>query len=381
MRSATRTLPTGRIAALDLDAPAPTDWRARLHQAWLAPIPGVLREHAWFIALSLFYITSGYAVAIAYGQEVTVTLYGDIHIDLYVNFASAFVILRIIWVLAKYRPDSPLRFLWNDLRETFLSPRRVLNALPVFFLLPLALSVMTSLKRLIPVIVPFSWDPAFAEIDRILHGGFHPWELLQPLLGYPPVTVAVSYAYTMPWLAMVMFLQFWFTFSFDRERMRFLLTYLLCWLILGNVAATALSSVGPCYYQYFFDGPDPFAPLMAYLNGVADGYRLPSILGQEYLWASYQEDFLRLGSGISAMPSMHIVNGFLLVLVCWRRHWCLRWGSILFLAVLQIGSVHLAWHYAIDGYVGMIVTGLFWWLVGRALAWRDLRRSPAPATG
>jgi hypothetical protein len=34
------------------------------------------------------------------------------------------------------------------------------------------------------------------------------------------------------------------------------------------------------------------------------------------------------------------------------------------------GSVHLAWHYAVDGYVSVLGMLLIWWIVGRALDWK-----------
>lgn len=39
----------------------------------------------------------------------------------------------------------------------------------------------------------------------------------------------------------------------------------------------------------------------------------------------------------------------------------LMWGYVL---AIQIGSVHLAWHYAIDGYLSAILTLVIWKSVG-----------------
>jgi len=296
-----------------------------------------------------------------------------VHFVLYGAFLFAALVWRMIQQCYRHRPVSPLRFVWADWTGAFITPWRIANALPALILIPLVLSMVSSLKRMIPLIAPFSWDPALADADYLLHGGHQPWELLQPVLGSPPVTYFFSVAYTLPWFTLIVLLQFWMTFSTDPRRMRFLLTYLLCWTLLGTGLAILFSSAGPAYYGRVAVGADPFAPLLAYLGDVGQSYELPSQIAQAYLWDSYQKDFLRLGNGISAMPSLHLAMAFLLVLASWRLHWCFRLAAGLFLIVLLAGSVHLAWHYAVDGYAGIAAAGTIYLAVCRALTWREGR--------
>lgn len=342
---------------------------------WLVALSQSLREQSWFIGLCAVYLLTALAVAQAYGQTLSFSLYSAYHLGIYASFAAAIVVGRVIWILLYHRPARPFHFVGADLRHNVLSRRRICMAAPVFILLPIVLSTMTSLKWMIPLITPFDWDQRFMEMDQLLHGGYHPWELLQPLLGYPLVTVIMSYVYTVPWLITLLFLQFWHTVTLEAGRMRFLLSYVLCWFLIGNGLATAFPSAGPCFYHYFVTGPNPFGPLMTYLHGVAEHYRLPSVLAQEYLWSISEQDIAALGSGISAMPSMHISTTFLAVLVCWGRHPALRWGSILLLVLVMAGSVHLGWHYAVDGYVAIAATGAIWHAVGRVVE-RDTRHRP-----
>ncbi len=350
-------------------------WRALASgpHPWLRLCQHTLVTQSWFIAAAILYLLIGFALGAAYDQRISLGMYSGIHIVLYGNFLFAVIVWRMARQLYRRRPANPLRFVWADLTREFITPWRIFHALPALILLPLVLSMISSLKKMIPLIAPFSWDPVLAEFDSVLHGGYQPWELLQPLFGYPLVTYVFSVAYSVPWLMLVLLMQFWLTFSVSPRRMRFLLTYLLCWTLLGTGVAILFSSAGPIYYGRVVLGPDPFAPLLAYLGNVGQAYELPSSIAQAYLWTSYENGILSPGIGISAMPSLHISMAFLMVLVCWRVHWCARLATILYLLVLLVGSVLLAWHYAIDGYVSIFTTGLIYLGVTRVLARHESR--------
>ncbi len=337
------------------------------------PFLDALSQQSWFIVLATAFILFGYVLSRLYDQPFSILLYSKFHFAVYLALIVTFLVSRIAKIIYQHRPERPLMFVWNDFMGPYRVPRRLLYGLPALLLLPLVHSAHTSLKLLIPVISPFAWDKALAGLDAAVHGGTAPWELLQPILGYLPITHWIDYLYGPPWFWMIIFMQFWFTFTLDSQRQRFLITYVLCWLLLGSLLATLLSSVGPVYYGQFVEGPDPFVPLFSYLDLVGDSYQMRARLSQEYLWQAHIERNLALGVGISAMPSLHVSMGFLFVLVTWRYHWILRVVSVSYLIVLLIGSVHLGWHYAIDGYVAILGTALIWWAVGRALAWRERR--------
>jgi TRAP-type C4-dicarboxylate transport system permease small subunit len=88
------------------------------------------------------------------------------------------------------------------------------------------------------------------------------------------------------------------------------------------------------------------------------------------LWSLYADGTVGLGGGVSAMPSMHVSMAFLFVLLGWRVNRLLGIGALVFCTAIEVASVHLGWHYAIDGYASVALTGLIWWAVGRALDWR-----------
>ena len=69
--------------------------------------------------------------------------------------------------------------------------------------------------------------------------------------------------------------------------------------------------------------------------------------------------------GISAMPSIHVAMAVVFALLGMRVNCWLGIVLIAYAVIIQIGSVILGWHYAIDGYVSIILTILLWKLVGK----------------
>jgi membrane-associated phospholipid phosphatase len=87
---------------------------------------------------------------------------------------------------------------------------------------------------------------------------------------------------------------------------------------------------------------------------------LPAVPLQQTLWADYVSSGDMLGGGVSAFPSMHVAMAITIALAASRLH---RWlGALLWLFAffIQIGSVHLGWHYAVDGYASTLLALLFW---------------------
>jgi len=94
---------------------------------------------------------------------------------------------------------------------------------------------------------------------------------------------------------------------------------------------------------------------------------------QDYLWGLYTKGALGIGSGISAMPSMHISMAWLLFLFSRQVHRIIGWVMLAYTLLLMVGSVHLGWHYSVDGYTSIITTSLLWFAV---TGWCGRRFSP-----
>jgi hypothetical protein len=137
-----------------------------------------------------------------------------------------------------------------------------------------------------------------------------------------------------------------------------------------------LASGGPVYYGRLTGLADPYAPLLDYLHRVAAKWPVWSVDVQDMMWSIYAKSAHsnEVGVSISAMPSMHIATActFFLVARASNRRLSLPFG--LFLLAMLLGSVHLGWHYAIDGYAGIAGTLVLWWLCGVVLRHPPIRR-------
>ncbi len=335
-----------------------------------ADLLAVLRDHRLFIALIGGYTLAGWVTTslLGAGDRFGPMLYSETLAVIVGVFLVAFFGGYPIYVIAFVRPKRLTAYIVANMADRFLTRRRLLAALPVFVMMPVFLGAFTSLKSLIPVMNPYGWDVTFAAWDRTLHGGLDPWEWLQPLLGHPLISTSINLIYN-SWLAVLYIVLLWQTFSTQnpRLRMQFLLTFVLTWVLLGTVAATALASAGPVYFGRVTGVEDSFAPLMAYLQSVNESYPIGALNAQEFLWKIYLEGGYAPGSGISAMPSLHVAMVFLFALLGWRSG--LFPGMVLtaYAVVIFIGSVNLGWHYAIDGYVGIAGAWLIWKFAGFVL--------------
>lgn len=334
-----------------------------------------LRENSPIV---LFVLVYGLApVAVYIRVEIPVAPYRDI----LVSYAGFFAVTAVsafaafaLWYLHNTRIRKVKNFqavAWQRIRHDFLRRERLLLALPVLALWPITASGFTYLKSVIPLVQPFYLDPMLAEWDRALHFGTDPWRYLQPVLGYAPVTYLIGFGYALWFLILqaVLVLQAAATGN-RKRRLQFLLTMALTWAVVGSLIATLMSSVGPCYFGLTYDGPDPFAEQVAYLRGVAAGVAetigLPftTTVLQDLLWQSYSTNGFGMVRGISAAPSMHIASTWIIARLAWDMGKAARIAGCAFLGFIFIGSIHLGWHYAIDGYMAVALAWLLWRTVG-----------------
>jgi hypothetical protein len=278
------------------------------------------------------------------------------------------LMMRFYHVALYLKPESPIHALLLDIRRFLTDPARMANGLPVLVIIATLGFIFSDIQSNVLTLNPNTWDADFAEVEKTLHFGYQPWRLLQPLIGYAPITFLINLNYNMWFFSMMMFLIF---FGFARHsnelRTRFILSYLLLWIVGGNILAVIFSSAGPCYFSRLGLSPDPYGDLMTYLRTVNETIPVWAIGFQDALWAGHlhHTDV----SEVSAMPSLHNASAMLFTYTGYKID--RFWGRILtaHAILIFVGSIHLAWHYAIDSYVSWFLTTIVWFAMAPVARW------------
>ncbi|MDV4146076.1 phosphatase PAP2 family protein [Shimia sp. FJ5] len=277
-------------------------------------------------------------------------------------FLLLLLVGRFLHLAFVVRPQRPIHQMMTDARRVFLDFERISLGMVALVAFMVFMGTFAYLKFAIPFVNPFSWDVTFAEWDRALHFGVDPYKIVLGLIGTPMVATGVNAAYH-GWLFLMYFSVILACFSKENRatHYRYLISFVAVWFLGGNVIATLLSSAGPVYYERLGFGAD-FVALTETLKGYDAVGRIWALDVHEMLWEGYVAE--GRARGISAMPSMHVASSVLMMLYAYTYG---RWaGRIMavFAGVIMVGSVMLAWHYAIDGYLGAAIAVLGWKLAG-----------------
>jgi len=263
-----------------------------------------------------------------------------------ITIAGMIALLRPLYLVVRLHPE-PLKQLVADIKAHWPT----LLAMAVMLLaLPETLDAATRFKKIIPQIQPFYLDPMIVKLERSLLG-MDAWRYTHAVIG-PSLTRMIDLIYGL-WQLVNIGLLCWISLTPDRRfQLRAGISYQLAWLLMGAGLAMALSSVGPCFYEDYF-GQDDFAPLMRQLREIGGEDGLHSLTAMNYLLASAGTD--AIGGGISALPSLHVGIATLTVLIAndrFPRSWWPKALATSYALIIFVGSVHLGWHYAIDGILG-----------------------------
>lgn len=220
--------------------------------------------------------------------------------------------------------------------------------------------IYATFKQAIPSLTTYGSDPFLAQLDRLFHLGRDPWEWTHGLLGGHGLQI-LDGIYTSWYAVLVASIPLFATWAPTRIRHRFFLTFAATLMLCGSLGATLLASGGPAYFFEFTGDAARFAPLLDSLRGTE------ALATQERLWEYFSGEAENLYGGISAMPSMHVAVVVLLALASFRWNRWVGWLAAGYASLIFLGSFHLAWHYAIDGYASAFAVGGLWILSGRVV--------------
>ncbi len=206
------------------------------------------------------------------------------------------------------------------------------------FLAGLNMTTFMWTKPLLNYLVPFWADPLLADLDSGLFLGNDPWRLLGWLNSSP-----MAIFYHRGWFAMmILTLIAVLAAPPSPQKSAVMTTYFLLWSVAGPLIHILLPAAGPIFYAQLGYG-DRFAGL-ASVSETADV--------ATYLWTIYAGEGFGPGSGISAMPSLHIATVAWMIIAV--RTFAPRMSVPMMAAGLLVFllSIALGWHYAVDGVVG-----------------------------
>lgn len=316
-------------------------------------------------ALVLSYSTVAAFITVLFFEKIPIQMYSlDLYIYAFLMPASFIAIFCFLWS-GYVRKEK----IYGPLLRWFAS---ILLASCFILFWP----SFTTLKLVIPKIQPFWFDRYLIEIDRWLHFGVEPWRIIHST-GLFNESAVFDFIYFKMWLCATTFgLLYIIYFDKDhRRRTHYIFLFVLTWVILGNILALIFSSAGPLYVERL-NGNPAFRDLMSAL--VAAGYdKSGFFIVQNELWQNFTLDKQQFGSGISAFPSVHVGVACVTSLYMAERSRWLKAPALAFVILILAGSVFCGWHYAIDGYVSIVVV-LAMHRVLRSLFEHSLRTGLAP---
>ncbi|HQR46198.1 MAG TPA: phosphatase PAP2 family protein, partial [Thermoanaerobaculia bacterium] len=212
------------------------------------------------------------------------------------------------------------------------------------------------LKVFVPRLNGWVTDPLLATLDLRIHFGISPnrflielfpsagfWRFLDLYYAQFLLTMGVAFA--------------WFGSALSRrDRGRFAAGFALLW-IAGAWIYVAVPSLGPCYVF-----PDEYAAVRPAMPLQTQTQRL--LLVQYDAVTKGSEALRKTGInsafGIGAMPSLHVAGQAFVAFFARRRSPRLGFLFGLFAVLTLAGSLISGWHYAVDGYAGILLAWGAW---------------------
>lgn len=324
-----------------------------------------IEDHDFHVSLIVVYFLFSLYIAGATKALGVISTSYYVIVKHFVDFALLFLLFFVLYTfLANIGQGfSCFKLLLRKFRQIF-SVNNICNMVFVISFLPLFMSSYVIFKIFINQIVSFRYDYIFYELDKFMHFGKSPWQILHPYLSSVQITKAIDVIYGFGWFTSWYLIFILLCINDDRElRYIFYSTFLLSWIVLGSCFNYLFPSAGPCYVDKIAYFENSYNDLISYLIYVDSQTKLNAFVAQNSLWTAYSESVFSFGCGISAMPSMHLSMMTTTTLGALRINKIYGSASAIMAFIIFIGSIHLGWHYAVDAYFSIIVTIIIWFIM------------------
>jgi hypothetical protein len=207
------------------------------------------------------------------------------------------------------------------------------------------------LKVAVPLLNRRLWDESLWRLDALLHGGASPAVFIAHGFAGTPLVALLDVWYSW-WIPSVFYtMAFFAVWPLRHVSRQFMLSCVLLWS-LGAWLYLAVPALGPIYVD-----PAIWQPLAEDLPRAR--------AGQQALWDNYGKMIAGRETGvlhqfnptrgIAALPSLHVAAHALFAL--WSRRVAPRLYVPFLIATLLtfLGSLVTGWHYAVDGYLGILL--------------------------
>lgn len=261
---------------------------------------------------------------------------------------------------------QPLKRFAGRVKLAYIYRSKLISAFVLLSAISIFMSSYSTMKSLIPIVNMFYLDDLLHQANLWIFLGHQPGLSIVKWLDNPFYLFIINFNYNL-WFFLMWFIVVYFLIAKkSTNRTSFFISWIGCWGLLGAVLAMLLSSAGPVYVEKLDPTNLTYQPLMLLLQEkhswlVEQGWPgLFSLNTQELLWLAYTENLEMLGSGISAMPSLHVSIAVLMALSMREENKFISYFLWFFTVIIFIGSFALGWHYFLDGIVGAPLTYLIW---------------------
>jgi hypothetical protein len=362
---------------------------SKLAKLYFAAILNAIRSDASIYGLLLIYLACGTAYVLIKGGM----LFGALDVYLHTCLLTYCVILPFAVLIAGIaRIMHRLNQRRSVAYRAMFGPRRVARFIAGTLLMVLVLAPFEAMFASIKSAFSegnFGYDKPIADLDKLIHFGHAPVRYMLSVAQNEWVLRAIEFNYDVLWFVLCFGILYWVAISprADAFRLRYCGTFFAVWVIVGNVIAGLFPTAGPAFYSLVTGDAARFAKLRAFLENTTGSFSSAADT-QHYLWSLHQAGLSGFGSGISAFPSMHVALVTMNALFIAEHSRRLGLAAAAYVCLIIVSSVFLGWHYALDGYVAVILTCGIYFACTRATRitqwlrdWKMAATLTAPSAG